>query len=632
MRRALLILAVTATVAVAGFESASADTAEGNERVADDIDVKRLVLDILKGKRFDTDIAGSVLEARIRETMTGAPTLTLTIHDPDFELLESDVLFETDKDGDREVRDIDIQLEKGRWYRLQQVTFGPSSQGRGVDLVLTFEHRLVALLRRYRKPKKARRARMTRAEFVRSFAREVKGVRVVFRSRELHKEQPLARKSKEDRDRDRDPGLGDGERVEVKGRRATSTQRKVIDDVLSEGARQNARDKVLITGIMTITQESSASNSATNGVHVGAFQQNRAMGWPATRNATLDSRAFFRKAIAIDRANPSMSKASLAEAVQRSGQGSLYAQWEGEATRTVKAFGGTGSESRSRTKPYTFTRGRRGKHEDSWTAANRLASEVNWRCFITGKNAWYFESEPNLFKARPRMRIDRDHPAVLGVSGDLDKGKRAKTLTVSARIKRWTAPVGSVVTVEGYGVDGRWLVESIERSLYSTAGDITLKKPSKPKPEPRPETVSVGSGSDDGTGSGKAAKLYQIVQKFHGPYVWGGGHGPPLKDVGFSSGMDCSSSCAKALYEAGLYGHDVAFVSGQFAAQYGEAGEGRVMTVWAHSGHVFIELKGLGHIKRFDTSPQGGETERGPRARTQMRSTAGFTPRHWPGL
>lgn len=608
----------------------SIEVAAEREQVSDDIDVRRLMLDILGGKHFDTDVGGSVLDVRIRETMRGAPTLTVVIHDPDYHLLEGAVLFEVDKDGDREVRDIDVQLDEDRWYRLQQVSFAPASQGRGVDLTLTFEHRVVALLRRYNKPIKARRSRLTRAEFVLRFAREVRGERIIFRSRDLHKKQPLAKKTKEQRDQDRDPGFEDGAHIKVKGQRATSTQRKVIDDVLSEGDRQNASTKVRVAAIMTITQESSASNSATNGNHRGAFQQDPRY-WPATRDATKDSRAWFKKAIPIDRASPHMSLAELAEAVQRSGQGSLYAQWEDEARNTVHAFQGSGSESFTRTKPYMFTRGRKGKREDSWTAANRLADEVNWRCFVTGKRAWYFESEPNLFKSRPRIKITRDHPAVMAVSADLDKGKRVKTLTVRARYKRWTAPVGSVAIVEGYGVDGRWLIESIERSAFSSEADITLKKPTKPKPEPRPETVTV-SRDDEATGSGKAAKLYQAAQRFHGPYVWGGGHGPPLKDVGFSDGMDCSSSVSKALFEAGLFGHDVALVSGALAAQYGEAGEGRLFTVWAHSGHVFIEFKGLGRYKRFDTSPQNGETARGPRVRDRMRSTAGFTPRHWPGL
>ncbi|HEX6455326.1 MAG TPA: hypothetical protein VF009_02260 [Solirubrobacterales bacterium] len=75
----------------------------------------------------------------------------------------------------------------------------------------------------------------------------------------------------------------------------------------------------------------------------------------------------------------------------------------------------------------------------------------------------------------------------------------------------------------------------------------------------------------------------------HRPYVWGGGHSSWL-----SRGYDCSGAVSYALHGAGLL--DVTMVSGQLA-DWGEAGPGRWITVYANSQHVFMVVAGL----RFDT-------------------------------
>jgi peptidoglycan hydrolase CwlO-like protein len=101
------------------------------------------------------------------------------------------------------------------------------------------------------------------------------------------------------------------------------------------------------------------------------------------------------------------------------------------------------------------------------------------------------------------------------------------------------------------------------------------------------------------------------------PYVYGGGH------AGFqANAYDCSGSVSYALAAAGLVSSPMA--SGPFMS-WGEPGPGRWITVYANAGHAFMIVAGW----RFDTSalPQGGT-----RWSQAMRSTAGFVPRHPPGL
>jgi cell wall-associated NlpC family hydrolase len=105
------------------------------------------------------------------------------------------------------------------------------------------------------------------------------------------------------------------------------------------------------------------------------------------------------------------------------------------------------------------------------------------------------------------------------------------------------------------------------------------------------------------------------IAKF--PYKWGGGHGA-WRDTGY----DCSGSVSFALASAGLL--DRPLTSGGFL-EYGVPGRGRWITIYTHSGHIFMMVAGL----RFDTSGQG---RAGTRWQEEPRSTVGFAMRRIPGL
>jgi cell wall-associated NlpC family hydrolase len=101
------------------------------------------------------------------------------------------------------------------------------------------------------------------------------------------------------------------------------------------------------------------------------------------------------------------------------------------------------------------------------------------------------------------------------------------------------------------------------------------------------------------------------------PYLWGGGHGSWS-----SVGYDCSGSVSFALAGAGLL--DSPLTSGALA-DWGAAGPGRWITIYANGGHVWMIVAGL----RFDT---GGLRGSGTRWQPTSRSTAGFVARHPEGL
>jgi cell wall-associated NlpC family hydrolase len=100
------------------------------------------------------------------------------------------------------------------------------------------------------------------------------------------------------------------------------------------------------------------------------------------------------------------------------------------------------------------------------------------------------------------------------------------------------------------------------------------------------------------------------------PYVWGGGHARV-----FDTGYDCSGSMSFAFIQAGLLQAPIA----EGWSTMGQPGPGRWVSVYSDAGHVWAIIAGL----RFDTSALHIA---GSRWTDQMRSTAGFTVRHLPGL
>jgi hypothetical protein len=102
------------------------------------------------------------------------------------------------------------------------------------------------------------------------------------------------------------------------------------------------------------------------------------------------------------------------------------------------------------------------------------------------------------------------------------------------------------------------------------------------------------------------------------PYIWGGGHGT-FNDRGY----DCSGTVSFLLHHAGLLASPT---TSRALMNFGEAGAGRWITVYARKGHTFAVVAGL----RLDTT--GFREREGPRWRAEPRSPAGFVARRPRGL
>lgn len=456
------------------------------EKSAEGVDVERFLIDAVNILGLDFNVAGCILDGSVERSMDAASNVQVTVHDASGVLLGSKLWDYT----------VDVNLD-GNWYQLVQVG------KQGYDLTLTFEDRIVAWMRRHTKPLKVSRGKMTRAEFIKRMVDEIRaddqaGHPLFFYSPELHKRQPIAKPKKmTDRRSTRDSGLNTSVDLKVKGKSATGIQIRNAEMALDAARHKAANRKVMVAEIMTAIQESDLTTQATNGDHVGMFQQSKAEGWPASRDVTTDANAFVDAAMAADQANPNQTLAQLCEAVQHSGQGSLYAQWEDEAKKIVDEYLGGADISqtvqREYYKQYAFTRGQPGgpKGENTWQAGGRLASEVNWRFFVSG-NTVYYVSDDDLLRSKPIMVIDEDSDGIETIDYDYDIGKPVNEATVTCRAERWFASPGEVVTLrDSLGpARGRWLVGRIHRPIFDTLTTITLRRPQKPALEPAPELAS----------------------------------------------------------------------------------------------------------------------------------------------
>lgn len=644
--------------------------------MADDLDLDGLIFNWLNDRVPDIEVRGAVTGITIERTIEGASTIEVTIRDPDQRIFAGSRMWEPkvkrDKHGRPSVeydyygqrvttpqergRAMEIDLD-GIVFRLVKVSKS------GDDLTLTFEDRVVYWLRRKRGEKRSPRKRLTRAQFILGLLREIKAERVRFVCPELNLRQPIDKPSHASRVRidgravaastarkrgtnKSGRGLAPSGALTVKGAPATPEQRRIAERCLAVADDLNAGAKATLALAEACIVESGFRNLPYGDASsVGVLQLLSMHGSQTTRlNVEWCARKFLQDgftgrggAIAVAKRNPRMSAGQVAQAVQGSAFPDRYDQTQREAAKWVVAYAGSGADIAEATaaggntgyKSYQFARE---GDEDSWTAIQRLATEVGWRCFMMGHSLYYM-SEEDLFRRKPQYAIRPSDPAILAFDYDIDWGKPVSEARVSAVAGRWKAPPGEPVLVEGFGPpDGRWLVVSWRRDYFSPLVEITIRQPGREAMEPAAERAS-----DEGTGlvggltgdaGKKIMKAYRRADAIDGKsqsYKWGGGHG----SFNDSGGYDCSGFVSSCLHAAGLLDSPQATPG---LVGWGDAGRGKHMTVWVKENgnprmsHTFLTFD----IKGKTRYAEAGGAESGHTGWHRARSTSGFQPRHWP--
>lgn len=470
-----------------------------------DIDLSQIafITRRLPTMRFDQ----AVVSGEINRTIEGASTVVINVNDH-WGLIR--------KSG-RLGKAVDIKLD-GLWFRLCKV------RKTGDNLQLTFESREIAVLRTYNERRVVGWGKMRRARFCQILVQEVKEFKIPFHCPDLETKKKTKDKDKKLKDRDlgfdsyKEPKFDAPGKLglTIKGAKASRNQLANIEEVLDVGTGMALIRKLLVTSVMTVIQESSANNLPYGDRDsVGMFQQRPSQGWKGLQNIPKAAEEYFTRAQRYNAGNPKSEYWEVCQAVQRSAYPKAYAAHRKEAERIVTAYGVAGGDLgtdgevddanlMSTVTPtdidkFQFTRGRTvtkpggreaWEKEDSWSCLQRLADEVNWRCFeVSGEI--YFTTETHLFKSSPRARISENSQGIDYIDWDYDVGKRESTVEVTARIDRWRAAPGTVIEIHEQGpVNGRWLVVDYRRSLFDPLARITLKKPEARLPEAKKEDMT----------------------------------------------------------------------------------------------------------------------------------------------
>jgi hypothetical protein len=349
------------------------------------IDIGSFMMDVTTSKKLDTNIGELVETGSILRTMDGASHIDVTMRDQQRIMLRSGILSLV----------VDLTYGRRHW-RLAQ------NQKQGSDLSMSYEDRVIALLRTKSDPRTASRGKMTRAEFVRMLVRSIKAYNIDFFCPELHKIQPIdSKKDKNERKKKKQPGLEKSTALTILGHTANKQQVDNAETILDIGYHMRANRKVLVAALMTAMDESTLINvqhgDAVGPDSIGVFQQRASWG-PLSQRKTVAgaSKLFFKVAIEIDKAHSDWTLWELCTAVQfpayrskPSGQipsfGLRYDRFKKEAKVWVDEYGATGGDtSFTRTKRFQFTVGPPDgpDGENYWQAITRLAEEVNWRAFV----------------------------------------------------------------------------------------------------------------------------------------------------------------------------------------------------------------------------------------------------------
>lgn len=456
----------------------------------------------LVGDHDVADIDQALTGGELVQTISGASSLTLTVHDPHRRILTSGLL---------ESAALDVTLD-GEEFRLAGLDKADD------DLTLTFEALAVALLRTYRRPRKAFRDQMTRAQFARALVAEVTERRLAFWSPSLVIRQPIESTPRQRTittttpttgdPEPREPGFADGATITVNGTTATAEQRDLIARALRVAHSLDAPSLAMLALLVAGTAESTWRNlTYGDSSSVGVLQLLDIHGSvESRRNVERVVGLFLTQgftgaggAIGLAREHPDWSPAQIATTVQGNRDGaSTYAGFVDEARRTLSAYAGDAGDhptaaATTRTtsttvERYEFSRGQPGTPEDSWTALGRLAEEVGWRCYER-RNEIVFASDLDLLRIRPLATLIEGEGGVDRIDFRADSGRAVEEATVTLRAGRWQVPPGRGAVVEEQGPgDGRWLVGEARRSLFSIDSEVSLVRPTRAKAEPAPQT------------------------------------------------------------------------------------------------------------------------------------------------
>lgn len=481
------------------------------------LDIDMVARATLNGAGVDARLVNAISGLELDLTMDGASQLTVTVEDPDLELLRSELL------EDR----VDLALPNaGRWRMNRPRDVGGLAIAGGTTRLRLWDLGAAALQEHFDPVVKSAR-RMNLAGFVAFLAREVDAVNlrpVVPAPGEIpHLEQETRR----DRVGRGTPAATSGwspraaAQVRVKGARATTEQLRVMDAVLTEAVRHDPPALAMLTLAAAVTVECEYVNkqgAGADAISFGVIQNipGTSMGVDGvmTREQALDIAYSVRSAllppgptsagglIRVANQQPDLSPGRLADiCINGVGVGDpLYVQkvdsYAAEARRNIELWTGRsfdsfrrggGADGRSeqvRYRPPQWRRGTDHAREGSWKTLRRYADQLGRRRFIAGPTTRHprlvMAQDQQLILATPHLVLDlHDDTLVLERPHiELEGRERLEQIELAVLTSGWSAPPGAVVdVVNGGPADGPWLTLAVRLRSGDPVAHVTLTQP-----------------------------------------------------------------------------------------------------------------------------------------------------------
>ena len=586
----------------------------------------------------------AVVDVEIDRTLEGASTVTVTAVDPDGSISDLEEF-----QSQASLYPAEVRIGK-RWYSMAGM-----SKGDDGILSITFEDREVNTLRRYRRPRKSKRARQTRAEFCRSLVAEASIVtdrdgpngRIVFVSPESETHQIIGLDGQTVADAlasdsgfpagirlkylrrtfitlNAAPG-GNPPRIKWKNeiRIANKTQLNHYDRVFKECLKQRAPKSVYEAAALLALSGSNLWNTNDQPGRPGNLFGLPIRGvWRVSPGT--DAQLHLRKLIPVvvrelkkrSKSHPKWGGSRLASAVSGRSEQTMkpwwpYAQlavreWKGGANRTTDA--------------YEFTRGEPNGSagESTWEAITRMAGEVGWRCWCD-EGRVYFVSEDYLINRPSALSISTSVDGINGISWSQEGGEIPSECSVSVMADAFAVDPGACVTVFGEGAaNGRWLVKSVTQSVFSDEAEVTLSRAQPRLAEPKGDigalAVNPGSAKINTAPAAVLAMIKKANEIDGNAYSQANRTGPSY---------DCSSAVSALLMAGGFIpqGAWMSTVGGPMGVtaggtnMIGVPGRGKYFTIHSsggagNAGHtwiVFEKASGLkGAPKMFEFGGRSG--------------------------
>lgn len=165
----------------------------------------------------------------------------------------------------------------------------------------------------------------------------------------------------------------------------------------------------------------------------------------------------------------------------------------------VQVARGTGNPNTGRAKVGAGGSAVDGGQEDTWTAGGRILGEIGWRLFsvrgviTAAPDSWLLAHNGKPYKLAP------DSKGVIDIDVEWDTGKPAASATLYLNAGAHDLSPGTPLSLSGLGPgDGVWLVETIERSPFTTDVTVNAIRSQPTLPEPTDASSSTGDAGITG--------------------------------------------------------------------------------------------------------------------------------------